>query len=102
MQIEYNGFKYQWDDEKNNINKRKHNIDFETAIRVFADPNSVDLYDYNHSDDEERFMIIGVIDAKIVLITVVYTPRGDVFRIISAREANAAERRAYNDSNNNS
>ena len=102
MQTERNGIKYRWDDNKNEINRKKHNIDFETAIRVFADPNAIDLYDRNHSDEEERYIIIGMIDTKMVLITVVYTPRDDAYRIISAREANAAERRAYNVSNQNS
>ena len=101
MQAEYNGIKYQWDDKKNEINIKKHGSDFETAVRVFADPNSVDLYDSKHSDDEERYTIIGMIDTKTVLLSVVYTPRGDVYRIISAREANKEERRIYNAYNQN-
>jgi len=62
---------------------------------VFADPNAVAFYDVDHSEDEDREIIIGVSNRLRVLL-VVYTERyGDTIRIISARKANAAEAREY-------
>lgn len=82
----------EWDDEKNEINKRKHGLGFETAAYVFLDPYRLEKYDALHSDEEDRYQVIGCV-GKVLFV--VYTERSDATRIISARPATAEERRAY-------
>ena len=82
----------EWDDEKNKINKRKHGISFETAAEVFLDENRIDDYDEIHSNFEERIKVIGMVGE---ILTVIYTERGESYRIISARKANKKERNDY-------
>ena len=84
---------FEWDDEKNKANDKKHGVDFETAVWVFADPNLVELPDEAHSDEEIRYDVIGFVEN---VLFVVCTDRGEATRIISARKATAKERRIYN------
>ena len=84
---------FEWDDEKNELNKKKHGISFESAAWVFFDPNYIEVLDEMHSDDELRYKVIGIVHD---LLVVIYTDREDATRIISARKANAKERGAYN------
>lgn len=86
--------KFEWDDNKAASNLSKHNVSFEEAKSVFADPLYVDFYDPDHSEDEERFLIVGESNRRRLLI-VSYTERGKVIRLISAREVTRAEREAY-------
>ena len=83
---------FEWDEEKEAENYRKHRIHFSTALNVFNDPNRVELFDYRHSTYEERYITIGFVNDIIV---VVYTMRGDVIRLISARGANKQETEVY-------
>lgn len=89
---------FEWDETKNEINKKKHKIDFETAARVFYDENHIELYDETHSSEEERFIAIGMVGGFAAVVFVVYTPRENVIRIISARKATKKEREDYYDS----
>lgn len=50
----------EWDDRKNEINKRKHGISFETAAHVFEDINRIEYFDEAHSADEDRFIVLGL------------------------------------------
>ena len=78
---------FEWDDNKEQINIKKHGMDFETASRVFDDENRIEIYDDLHSDYEDRYITIGMIDEITCIAMVVYTERGtDVIRIISARK----------------
>ena len=86
------GFEFEWDDEKYQINIKKHGIRFETAAHVFLDKNAVIYYDELHSDDEDRVKIIGMVEK---VLTVIYTERGEKNRIISARHATKNERTGY-------
>ena len=86
------GMRVDWDDDKNEINKKKHGISFEIAAYVFLDENRLEDFDLTHSTDEPRFVTIGHVHG---IIFVVYTQRGDTSRLISARTATPAERRAY-------
>jgi uncharacterized DUF497 family protein len=81
-----------WDDNKNLKNIRKHGIDFELAQDVFLDPDCIQRRDDDHSDEEERWQIMG--QAEDVLF-VVYTERGDDTLLITARIAGSKERRIY-------
>ena len=83
---------FEWDEEKNNANFIKHGIRFETAEYIFEDPLRIERADEDNSDTEDRRQTIGRF--KDVLF-VIYTERGDVTRIISARQAEPFERRIY-------
>ena len=85
---------FEWDDEKAVINWAEHEISFAEAKTVFDDPLYVDFYDPDHSYDEHRYLSIGESQQRRLLI-VSYTERGDITRLISAREATPAERRDY-------
>ncbi|MBC8122465.1 MAG: BrnT family toxin [Gemmatimonadaceae bacterium] len=75
-------------------NLRNHGISFEEASTVWANPFVRDLDDLYHSQQEDRYRLIGYSDTA-TLLSVFYTHRGDNVRIISAREATANERRFY-------
>lgn len=89
--------RYEWDEEKNKVNQRKHGIDFETAELVFDDPFCVTFIE-RISGGEERWHAIGSIE-NIIVIVVVHTYRQDdsdeVIRIVSARRATRHERKLY-------
>ena len=85
--------KFEWDEEKNRANKKKHHISFEYASLVFDDELRYEEYDDTHSDEEDRYNVIGMIRG---LYFVVCTYRDeDTIRIISARKATGEERRKY-------
>ena len=87
---------FEWDENKNDINKRKHGLSFETAQEVFYDNAAVLFDDPDHSADEERFLIIGMIrSSKICIVSHCYRESDNVIRIISAREATKHERKVY-------
>ncbi len=88
---------FEWDDKKEKINIAKHGIDFSTAARVFKDNNRLELYDEAHSDTEDRYITIGLIDEVAYVVMVVYTEREEIIRLISARRATNRERKMYYD-----
>ena len=88
--------KFEWDPKKNKDNYNKHGISFETASLVFEDPNRIDIYDFDHSLDEDRFITIGLVGRVLFVVSV---EREDRTRIISARLANSKERKIYYDGN---
>ena len=91
---------FEWDDNKEQINIKKHGIDFRSASLVFRDVNRLELVDVEHSTiEEERFISIGMIHDRLALVTVVHTDRGDTIRIISARYATRQEEGWYYDGN---
>ena len=85
---------FEWDEHKAKINLRKHGVSFEEAQTVFTDPLSITLSDPDHSEDEERFIDVGMSNNRRVLV-VVYTERGKRIRLISAYKATRAERKQY-------
>ena len=84
---------FEWDDDKEQINIKKHGMDFSTAALVFGDNNRIEKYDELHSDEEDRYITIGSIGRVVVMV--VYTERSGAIRIISARIASRREREAY-------
>jgi uncharacterized DUF497 family protein len=99
----YNSVRFEWDSEKNRSNQKKHaGVDFETASRVFADPNLM-LRKDRVVDGEQRWHGIGAVPGavrSVVLFVVhVYCEENqngeEIIRIISARQANSRERRIY-------
>jgi uncharacterized protein len=85
---------FEWDDNKAATNSSKHGISFEEAKTVFKDPLYVDFYDPDHSEGEERYLIVGQSNRGRLLI-VSYTERRNLIRIISTREVTRTEREAY-------
>lgn len=83
---------FEWDDEKAALNWRKHRVDFNDAAKVFNDPYRIEEFDEEHSDYEDRWQVIGMVDD---ILFVIYTERGEYTRLISARKATAIERRKY-------
>lgn len=87
--------KFEWDENKNQANIRKHGIDFAQAIYIFADPFALNLPDDEHSDDEERWILLGK-NIQLAVLLIVHTYRdGDCIRIISARKSTKNEQRIY-------
>lgn len=88
--------KFEWDKNKNEINKAKHGLSFEEAREVFEDDNAILFDDPDHSVGEERFLIIGMVkSSKICIVSHCYKDSNNVIRIISAREATKNERKIY-------
>ena len=88
--------KFEWDENKNRINKKKHGLSFETAQEVFYDKSAILFDDPDHSYEEERFLIIGMIRSlKICIVSYCYRESGNVIRLISAREATKQEKNYY-------
>ncbi|NJM12519.1 MAG: BrnT family toxin [Synechococcaceae cyanobacterium SM1_2_3] len=85
---------FEWDVSKAAVNLVKHGVSFDEAKTVFEDPLYVDFYDPDHSDNEHRYIIIGMSHRGRLLLTA-YTERGDITRLISAREATRMERKTY-------
>ena len=76
--------KFEWDQEKNLINQKKHKISFETAAYAFQDENYIEMYDFEHSTEEDRYIAIGCVGE---VLFVVFTERKENIRLISARLA---------------
>lgn len=91
---EYQGMRFEWDDDKAEANIVNHGVTFFEAVTIFGDPLSVIGDDDEHSISERRFLTIGRSNQDRILI-VSYTEREAVTRIISAREAEPREIRAY-------
>jgi uncharacterized DUF497 family protein len=85
---------FEWNPEKAKSNLAKHNVSFEEASTVFANPLSETFDDPDHSEDEQRFIIIGHSDNERLLF-ISHADDGEKVRIISAREVKRAERNQY-------
>ena len=93
-----NMLSFEWDENKNMINKAKHQVSFEEAETVFYDENAVMIPDPEHSEFEERFILLGFSAfARLLLVCHCYRDAENTIRIISARKANAQESRQYSD-----
>lgn len=87
---------FEWDDAKAALNERKHGVSFAEASTAFADPLAAIFPDPDHSDGEDREILVGYDDRGRLLI-VSFTERPPNLRIISARVASPAERRNHED-----
>ena len=88
---------FSWDPDKATQNLRKHGVSFKEAETVFADQLYVDFYDPDHSEDEDRYLVVGKSRQGRLLI-VSDTERRMVTRIIPAREVTRSEQEAYEES----
>jgi uncharacterized protein len=88
--------RFEWDPRKSRSNKAKHGVSFEEARTVFLDEHARIIPDEEHSDVEDRFLLMGLsIELRVLVVCHCYRESDDLVRIISARRANTTERRQY-------
>jgi uncharacterized DUF497 family protein len=91
--------KFEWDEIKNKANSRTHGVRFEDACHVFSDPFGLSLYDEEHSNAEDRWILLGKSPLNGRIMVVVHTFRcsddSETVRIVSARKANKSEEATY-------
>ena len=86
-----------WDENKAEINLRKHGISFQEASTVFDDYDALQIYDPDHSEEEDRFIMLGMSSAlRILVVCHCYRENDEQIRIISARKATRNETATYN------
>lgn len=88
--------RFEWDERKAAANARKHGVSFDEAKSVFVDERAKLIDDPDHSEDEERFVLLGLSSAlRLLLVCHCYRSEGNVIRIISARKATTRESKSY-------
>jgi uncharacterized protein len=92
-------YQFEWDTTKARQNAKKHHVTFERAATVFLDPNALSLFDEQHSEHEERWIILGL-DRTGTLLVICHTHREETeaaarVRLISARKATKSEAKQY-------
>ena len=87
---------FSWDNRKNKANQKKHGVSFEEAQTVFFDENAIEFFDPDHSEDEDRFLMLGL-SYRVRILVVSYCLLKDYseIRIISARKATKNEQKVY-------
>lgn len=91
-----NDIRFEWDERKNGENKRKHKVSFEEAQTVFLDENALRYFDPDHSQDEDRFIMLGMsFTLRVLVVCHCYREDDSVIRIISARKADKREQADY-------
>ena len=91
-----NNLNFEWDAHKAAANAKKHGVSFEEAKSVFVDERAKLISDPDHSEDEDRFVLLGLSWAlRLLLVCHCYRGDGNVIRIISARKASAKESKSY-------
>ena len=87
---------FSWDDDKAKQNRKKHKVSFEEASTVFFDENAVEYFDPDHSEDEDRFLMLGI-SCRLRVLVVCYClwKDGSEIRINSARTTTKKEQRVY-------
>ena len=87
---------FTWDERKDKANKKKHGISFEEAKTVFFDDNALEYFDPDHSDDEDRFLLLGnSFQLRILVVCHCFRKSESEIRIISARKATKKEKKTY-------
>ena len=87
---------FTWDPGKDSLNIKKHSVSFDEAKSVFYDENARLIYDPDHSEDEDRFIILGLsFRLNILIVCHCYRENSNAIRIISARKATKNERKHY-------
>ena len=87
---------FSWDNRKNETNRKKHRVSFDEAKTVFYDENAIRYFDPDHSDDEDRFLMLGLsYKLRILVICHCFMEEDSVVRIISARKATKGEEDNY-------
>ena len=87
---------YEWDQAKNLSNIRKHKVSFEQAVMALEDPHRLCLYDETHSLNEDRYIVFGNAERRVLFVSIVWIGE-DTIRIISARRASMKEMETYSE-----
>ena len=88
--------RFQWDDKKDRANRRKHGVSFGEAQTVFFDEHAIEFPDPDHSDEEDRFLLLGLsLRLRVLIVCHCFRESESVVRIISARKATEKERGVY-------
>ena len=88
--------RFTWDKSKSKANQKKHGISFEEAQTVFFDENAIEFFDPDHSQSEDRFLLLGLRSSlRIVAVSHCYRKNESLIRIISARKATKKEQKVY-------
>ena len=88
--------RFEWDNRKNLGNQRKHGVSFEEAQTAFLDENAQLITDPDSSEDEDRFIVLGLsVRLRLLVVCHCYRENDEVIRLISARKADPSERRDY-------
>ena len=88
--------KFSWDERKNKQNQKKHGVSFEEAKTVFFDENAVEYFDPDHSQEEDRLILLGLSSyLRILVVCHCFREKASTIRIISARKATKKEQEAY-------
>ena len=88
--------RFEWDPKKAATNLRKHGVRFEDAQTVFEDENAKLIDDPDHSEEEDRFILLGLSSSlRLLVVCHCYRSEGNVIRMISARKAEGHERNSY-------
>jgi uncharacterized DUF497 family protein len=91
-----NELRFEWDDRKKRANIKKHGISFDEARMVFYDENAIQFIDPDHSEDEDRFILLGMsLKLRILVVCHCFRESETVVRIISARKADRDEENEY-------
>lgn len=91
-----NTLKFEWDEGKDASNQKKHGVSFDEARTVFFDERAKLIDDPEHSEDEDRFILMGVSSSlRVLVVCHCYRNAGNVIRIISARKATTTESKFY-------
>ena len=91
-----NSITFDWDASKASSNKKKHGVSFEEAKTAFFDENALVIHDPGHSDDEDRFVLLGLsATSGLLVVCHCYRKQDSVIRIISARKATKKESSQY-------
>lgn len=87
---------FAWDNRKSEANKKKHGVSFAEARTVFYDENAIRYFDPDHSEDEDRFLMVGLSQRlRILIVCHCFRDEDSVIRIISARKATKNEENHY-------
>ncbi len=87
---------FEWDDQKNKSNERKHGVSFEDARTVFNDENAIEYFDPDHSVTEDRYILLGLsLKINVLVVCHCFRQSDEVIRIISARKADKTEEFEY-------
>ncbi len=88
--------RFGWDEAKNRENRRKHGVAFEEAQTVFLDEHAMRFFDPDHSEDEDRFLMLGIsCRLRVLVVCHCFRQSDSVIRIISARKADKREETDY-------
>jgi len=94
--VKMNGIRFVWDEKKDRSNRRKHGVAFEEAQTAFFDEDARVFFDPDHSEVEDRFILLGMsVRLRVLVVCHCYREHDEAIRIISARKADRQEERDY-------